>query len=297
MTGMSFYHDHMDLPVGNILHTGVPHHYWGCEAGESEIDFSRRRAQELETLIIKEGPETVGALIGEPVLGTGGIIPPPEGYWDAIQEVLGKYDVLLIADEVITAFGRIGANFGSEIYGMKPDLITVAKGLTSAYAPLSAVIIGQRVADVLSEHSDEIGVFSHGYTYSGHPISVAAANANLDILEREKIAQHVAANGSYLAESLSNAVKDEAIIGEVRGVGMLAAIEFVANPATKRRFNPELKIGPKMSAACLKNGLIARAMPHGDILGFAPPLITTRQDMEEIAEIVGKSVREVASKL
>ena len=297
MTGMSFYHDHMDLPVGNILHTGVPHHYWGCEPGESEIDFSRRRAQELETLIIKEGAETVGALIGEPVLGTGGIIPPPEGYWDAIQEVLGKYDVLLIADEVITAFGRIGANFGSEIYGMKPDLITVAKGLTSAYAPLSAVIIGQRVADVLSEHSDEIGVFSHGYTYSGHPISVAAANANLDILERENIAQHVAANGSYLAESLSNAVKDEAIIGEVRGVGMLAAIEFVAGPATKRRFNPELKIGPKMSAACLKNGLIARAMPHGDILVFAPPLITTRQDMEEIAEIVGKSVREVASKL
>ena len=294
MTGMSFYHEHMDLPVGNILHTGVPHHYWGSETGESESDFSKRRAEELEALIIEEGPDTVGALIGEPVLGTGGIIPPPTGYWDAIQEVLKKYDVLLIADEVITAFGRIGADFGSEIYGMQPDLITVAKGITSAYAPLSAVIIGQRVADALSVHSDEVGPFSHGYTYTGHPISVAAANANLDILERENIAGHVALNGGYLRECLSNAVEDEAIIAEVRGVGMLAAIEFVADPATKRRFDPGLKVGAQMSAACLKNGLIARAMPHGDILGFAPPLITTRQDMEEIAEIVAKSVREVA---
>ena len=297
MTGMSFYHDHMDLPVGNILHTGVPHYYWGCEAGESELDFSKRRADELEALIIKEGPDTVGALIGEPVLGTGGIIPPPAGYWDAIQQVLNKYDVLLIADEVITAFGRIGADFGSEIYGIKPDLITVAKGLTSAYAPLSAVIIGERVAGALSDHSDEVGVFSHGYTYSGHPISVAAANANLDILERENIAQHVADNGPYLKESLANAVKDDAIIAEVRGVGMLAAIEFVADPATRRRFDPGLKVGARMSAACLKNGLIARAMPHGDILGFAPPLITTRQDMDEIADIVRKSVAQVTREL
>lgn len=297
MTGMSFYHDHMDLPVGNILHTGAPHHYWGCQPGETELEFSRRRADELEAMILKQGPETVGAFIGEPVLGTGGIIPPPEGYWDAIQQVLNKYDVLLIADEVITAFGRIGANFGSEIYGMKPDLITVAKGLTSAYAPLSAVIIGDRVADALSSHSDEVGAFSHGYTYSGHPISVAAANANLDILERENIAAHVAANGIYLRDSLAEAVKNEAIIGEVRGVGMLAAIEFVADPATKTRFDVGLKVGARMSAACLKNGLIARAMPHGDILGFAPALITTRQDMEEIAGIVGQSVSEVIQQL
>ena len=297
MTGMNFYHAHMDLPVSNILHTGTPHYYWGCKPGESELEFSQRRAEELEAQILAEGPETIGAFIGEPVLGTGGITPPPEGYWDAIQKVLKKYDILLIADEVITAFGRIGANFGSEIYGMKPDLITVAKGLTSAYAPLSAVIIGDRVADALSEHSDEIGAFSHGYTYSGHPISVAAANANLDILEREKIPAHVAENGLYLRDSLANAVKDETIIGEVRGVGMMAAIEFVADPATKTRFDASLKVGARMSAACLKNGLIARAMPHGDILGFAPPLITTRKDIEDIAEIVKKSVAEVTQQL
>ena len=297
LTGMNFYHAHMDLPVSSILHTGVPHHYWGCEVGESEEEFSKRRAEELEALIIKEGPETIGAFIAEPVLGTGGIIPPPAGYWDAIQPVLQKYDVLLIADEVVTAFGRIGANFGSEIYHIKPDLITVAKGLTSAYAPLSAVLVGDKVATALSEHSDAIGAFSHGYTYSAHPISVAAANANLDVLENEKIAQHVAANGYYLKESLTKAVADQEIIAEVRGVGMLAAIEFVADPKAKQRFDPNLKVGAQISAACLKNGLIARAMPHGDILGLAPPLITTRQDMDEIASIVKKSVAEVAEKL
>ncbi len=297
MTGMSFYHDHMDLPMSNILHTGVPHHYWGAKSGESELEFSKRRAAELEELILQEGSDTIGALIAEPVLGTGGIIPSPEGYWDAVQAVLKKYDILLIADEVVTAFGRIGADFGCEVYGMQPDLITVAKGLTSAYAPLSAVIIGERVADILSEHSDEIGAFSHGYTYTGHPISVAAANANLDILERENISQQVAVNGPYLQQSLNEAVKDEPIIGEVRGVGMLAAIEFVARPETQQRFDSSLKVGARISASCLRNGLIARAMPHGDILGFAPPLITNRQDMDEIADIVKISVKEVTEEL
>ena len=277
MTGMNFYHAQMDLPVGNILHTGVPHYYWGAEPGESEIDFSKRRAAELEQMILAEGPATVGAFIGEPVLGTGGIIPPPEGYWDEIQAVLNKYDVLLIADEVVTAFGRIGAWFGSSIYGIKPDLITVAKGLTSAYAPLSAVIVGERVAQALSAHSDEVGVFSHGYTYSGHPICVAAANANLDILEQEHIVEHVADLGTTLRDTLAEAMADSQIVGEVRGVGMLAAVEFVADPANKTRFNASHKVGARISAACLNNGLIARAMPHGDILGFAPPLITTRR--------------------
>ncbi len=297
MTGMSFYHDHMDLPFANILHTGVPHHYWGSEAGESEEEFSKRRAEELEALILAEDPDTIGGFIAEPVLGTGGIIPPPAGYWDAIQPVLKKYNILLIADEVITAFGRIGANFGCDVYGIKPDLISTAKGLTSAYAPLSAVIIGEKVANALSEHSDKIGAFSHGYTYTGHPISVAAANANLDIIERDNIAQHVVDTGPYLQKSLANAVAGEPIIGEVRGVGMLAAIEFVADPATKKRFDPSLKVGAKLSAACLKNGLISRAMPHGDILGFAPPLVTTKQDIEEISSIVKKSVHEVTQML
>lgn len=297
MTGMNFYHAHMDLPVSGILHTGSPHYYWGANAGESELEFSRRRAAELEQMIIEEGPDTVAAFIAEPVLGTGGITPPPEGYWDEIQAVLRKYDVLLIADEVVTAFGRIGAWFGSSVYGMQPDLITVAKGLTSAYAPLSAVLIGERVTQVLSAHSDEVGVFSHGYTYSGHPICVAAANANLDLIEKEGIVEHVASLGTTLRDSLAVAVADAPIIAEVRGVGMLAAIEFVADPQTKTRFDPALKVGARVSAACLKNGLIARAMPHGDILGFAPPLITTIEEILEIATIVQTSVAQVVAEL
>ena len=297
MTGMAFYHDHMDLPVALICHANVPHYYWGAELGESETEFSARRAQELEQMILDEGPETVGAFIAEPVLGTGGIIPPPAGYWDKIQKVLNKYDVLLIADEVVTAFGRIGANFGSEVYGIKPDLITVAKGLTSAYAPLSAVLVGAKVAGALSAHSDKIGAFSHGYTYSGHPISVAAANANLDVLERENIVDHVRNLGDALRDTLASAVADLPIIGEVRGTGMLAAIEFVADPAKKVRFDAKHKIGARISAACLNNGLIARAMPHGDILGFAPPLITTQDDMDEIADIVSRSVASLCDEL
>ena len=297
MTGMKFYHDHMDLPVGNILHTGVPHYYWGARDGETEREFSARRAAELEKLILREGPETVAAFIGEPVLGTGGIIPPPEGYWSEIQEVLNRHEVLLIADEVVTAFGRIGADFGSTLYGMTPDLITVAKGLTSAYAPLSAAIVGDRIAKALSEHSDEVGPFSHGYTYSGHPLSVAAANANLDVLERDRIVEHVKGLGSTLRDGLADAVAESPIVGEVRGVGMLAAIEFVADPGEKKRFDPSHKVGARISAACLENGLIARALPHGDILGFAPPLITTRDDIREIAGIVQRSVAHVHSDL
>ena len=297
MTGMNFYHAHMDLPVKSILHTGVPHYYWGAEAGESELEFSRRRATELEQMILAEGPDTVGAFIAEPVLGTGGIIPPPEGYWDAMQAVLRKYEVLLIADEVVTAFGRIGAWFGSARYGIEPDLITVAKGLTSAYAPLSAVLIGARVADALSAHSDEVGAFSHGYTYSGHPICVAAANANLDVLEAEDIVGRVAGLGDALRDTLADAVAGSPIVGEVRGTGMLAAIEFVADVENKVRFDAAHKVGARISAACLANGLIARAMPHGDILGFAPPLITTREDMAEIAGITARSVAQVCDEL
>ena len=293
MTGMNFYHDHMDLPFGNILHTGVPHHYWGAEPGESEMDFSSRRAQELEDLIVREGPDTVGAFIAEPVLGTGGIIPPPEGYWPVIQAVLQKYDVLLIADEVVCGFGRIGTPFGSHMYGMEPDLVTVAKGLTSAYVPLSAAIIGEKVYNVMEQGSDKLGAFSHGYTYSGHPIGVAAANAVLDIVEREDLAGKAKTTGAYLQKRMHETFGGHPIVGEVRGIGMLAAIEFVADPKTKSRFEPALKIGAQVSKACRDRGLIARAMPHGDILGFAPPLIMSEDEVEQMLEMAKAALDEV----
>jgi L-2,4-diaminobutyrate transaminase len=297
MTGMSFYHNYMDLPVAGILHTGVPHYYWGAEAGESEEQFSARRARELEELIIREGPDTIGGFIGEPVLGTGGIIPPPKGYWAEIQAILRKYDVLFIADEVICGFGRLGVPFGCNLYDIEPDMVTVAKGLTSGYAPLSAAIISEHVFEVMSQGSETIGAFSHGYTYSGHTLCTAAANAVLDILERENITSNAATVGKYFQERMREAFGDNPIVGEVRGVGMLAAIECVADRTQKRRFASSQKVGAKLSAAALKHGLIARAMPQGDILGFAPPLVATKDDIDQIVESAELAVRDVADEL
>ncbi len=297
MTGMSFYHDHMDLPLPGILHTGVPHHYWGADPGETEAEFSARRAAELDAMIEREGPDTVGAFIAEPVLGTGGLIPPPAGYWPAIQAVLHKHDVLLIADEVICGFGRVGAPFGSHLYGMEPDLVTVAKGLTSAYVPLSAAIVGEKVYRVMEAGAERVGAFSHGYTYSGHPIGAAAANAVLDIVEREDLAGKARDTGAYLQSRLKATFAQLPIVGEVRGVGMLAAIEFVADREKKLRFDAGLKVGARISKAARDRGLIARAMPHGDILGFAPPLVTTREEVDEIVSIAEAAVRQVMDDL
>ncbi|MET4349512.1 aminotransferase [Bradyrhizobium sp. RT9a] len=297
MTGMSFYHDHMDLPFPGILHTGTPHHYWGAEPGETEEAFSRRRAAELEQLILREGPETVGGFIAEPVLGTGGITPPPAGYWQEIQTVLSRYDILLIADEVICGFGRTGADFGSTLYGIEPDLVTVAKGLTSGYVPLSAAIVGEKVYKVMEEGADRVGAFSHGYTYSGHPIAAAAANAVLDIVEKEALSDRAKTVGAHLQRRLKERFAQLEIVGEVRGVGLLGAVEFVADRQAKRRFDPELKVGARISKAARDRGLIARAMPHGDILGFAPPLVVSEAEIDEIVDLAYQATKQVMDEL
>lgn len=297
LTGLPVYHTAFDLPVKGVLHTSTPHHYWHATEGEDERAFSKRCAAELEEMILAEGPDTVAAFIGEPVLGTGGIIPPPEGYWDEIQAVLQKYDILLIADEVVCGFGRIGTPFGCDRYGIKPDLITVAKGLTSAYQPLSGAIVGEKVWKVLEQASDSIGPFSHGYTYSAHPVGAAAALANLDVIERDDLTGNAERVGGYLNQRLAETFGDHPIVGEVRGVGMLAAVEFVADPARKTRFDPSMKVGARLSAAVLAEGVIARAMPHGDILGFAPPLVMTREEVDEIVEKVGRGVAKVTDEL
>jgi L-2,4-diaminobutyrate transaminase len=297
MTGLSFFHDNMNLPLPAILHTGTPHHYWDAEPGETEEAFSRRRAAELEELIMREGPETIGAFIAEPVLGTGGIIPPPAGYWREVQAVLRRYDVLLIADEVICGFGRTGADFGSTLYGIEPDLVTVAKGLTSGYAPLSGAIVSERVYAVLEDAADTVGPFPHGYTYSGHPISAAAANAVLDIFEREKLSERARNVGAYFQTRLKERFAQLEIVGEVRGVGLLGAVEFVADRQTKRRFDPQLKVGARVSKAARDRGLIARAMPHGDILGFAPPLVVSQSEIDEIVELTYQATRQMMDEL
>jgi L-2,4-diaminobutyrate transaminase len=297
MTGLNFYHNFMDLPVSAIIRAESPHHYWGAIAGESEEDFSLRRAAELEALILREDPETIGAFIGEPVLGTGGLVPPPAGYWQAIQAVLRKYDILLIADEVITGFGRTGRLFGSQLYDIQPDLITIAKGLTSAYAPLSGVLVGERVYRAMEAGSETAGAFPHGYTYTGHPISVAAANANLDILFREDLTENAADVGAYMLAALHNAFDQIPITAEVRGIGLMLAVEFVADPITKRRLDPALTVAYRIAKQAREHGLITRPMPQSEALGFAPPLVLTRNDADQIVEIAAASTRHILDRL
>lgn len=294
LTGLASFHQHFDLPAADIKHAACPHFY-KAPAGMDEAAFVRHCAEDLEKLILAEGADTVAAFIGEPVMGTGGIIVPPKGYWQAIQAVLDKYDILLIADEVVCAFGRLGEKMGSQRYGMKPDLMTTAKGLTSAYAPLSAVIVGEKVWNVIDSASTRDGAMGHGWTYSGHPICAAAALANLDILERENITANAAEVGSYLNAQLRQTFEGHPLVGEVRGDGMLAALEFMADKDARTPFDPALKVGPKVSAACLERGMIARAMPHGDILGFAPPLVLTRAQADEVVGIAKAAVDAVAN--
>ncbi|MGB1540241.1 MAG: aminotransferase class III-fold pyridoxal phosphate-dependent enzyme, partial [Rickettsiales bacterium] len=214
-----------------------------------------------------------------------------------IQAVLKKYDILLIADEVVCAFGRTGENFGCHKYNIQPDLITTAKGLTSAYAPLSAVIVGDKVWKVLEQGADKWGPIGHGWTYSGHPLGAAAGLANLDIVMRENLAGNSKEVGGYLNEQMQTAFADHPLVGEVRGTGLLCALEFVADKANKKRLDPALKVGPRISAACLERGLIARAMPHGDILGFAPPLVITKAEVDEVVEITKSAVARVTDEL
>lgn len=294
LTGLPLFHKAFDLPLAPVLHTQCPHFWKYAEPGMTEPEFSKYCAEQLEKMILDEGPETVAAFIGEPFMGTGGLIPPPEGYWLEIQKVLKKYDVMLIADEVVTGFGRLGSWFGSGHYGIDPDIITVAKGLTSAYAPLSASILSERVCEVLDRGSDEFGAIGHGWTYSAHPIGAAAGLANLDVLEKDNMIENVRQVGGYFQGRMRDAFADHPLVGEVRGEGLLAAIEFVADKEKKEFFDPNVKFGAKMAAATLENGVIARAMPHGDILGFAPPLCVTEGEVDQIVDAVAKALEKVS---
>lgn len=211
--------------------------------------------------------------------------------------MLRRYDVLLIADEVICGFGRTGADFGCSLYEIEPDLVTVAKGLTSGYMPLSGAIVSEKVYKVMEEASDRVGAFSHGYTYSGHPIAAAAANAVLDIVEKERLRDRAKTVGEHFQKRLKERFAQLEIVGEVRGVGLLGAVEYVADRQTKRRFDPDLKVGARISKAARDRGLIARAMPHGDILGFAPPLVVSEAEIDEIVDLAYQATKQVMDEL
>ncbi len=293
LTGLELFHKKFDLPLAQVIHTEAPYYFRRPDPSQSESSFVGYCVDKLEALIKAEGPDTIAAFIGEPVLGTGGIVPPPQGYWPAIQAVLDKYDILLIADEVVTGSGRLGSMFGSDHYGMKPDIITCAKGLTSAYAPLSGSIVGQRVWDVLMQGTDENGVFGHGWTYSAHPIGAAAGIANLKLIDELGLVRNAGETGAYLNAQMQAALGDHPHVGEIRGEGMLCAVELVRDRDSRTFFDASEGVGARIVAAMLKRGVIARAMPQGDILGFAPPLCLTRAEADTIVAAAAESVREV----
>jgi len=297
LTGLELFHKAFDLPLAQVLHTDAPYYYRREDRSLSEEQFSQQCADRLEELILAEGPETVAAFIGEPILGTGGLVPPPAGYWEKIQAVLAKYDVLLIADEVITGFGRLGSMFGSDHYGIRPDLITIAKGLTSAYAPLSGVIVSEKVWKVLEKGSDALGAIGHGWTYSSHPLCTAAAIANLELVDSLGLVENAKLTGAYFKQALTDALAGHRIVGEVRGEGLAAAVEFVADKDDRVYFDPALKVGPRIYAATLARGVISRALPQGDILGFAPPLCLTRDEADIVVKAVAGAVESVEKEL
>ncbi|NEK23801.1 aminotransferase class III-fold pyridoxal phosphate-dependent enzyme [Sulfitobacter sp. JBTF-M27] len=293
LTGLELFHKKFDLPLAQVLHTEAPYYYRRADVDQSEADFVAHCVAELEALIEREGADTIAAFIGEPALGTGGLVPPPDGYWPAIQEVLDRHDILLIADEVVTGFGRLGSMFGSDHYGMRPDIITIAKGLTSAYAPLSGSIIGDKVWKVLEQGTDENGPIGHGWTYSAHPIGAAAGVANLKLIDSLGLIDNARDVGAYFKSALQAAVGEHAHVGEVRGEGLLCAVEFVEDREKRQFFDPSRKIGPKVNEALLKHSVISRAMPQGDILGFAPPFCLTHAEADEVAGKLAHAVKDV----
>jgi L-2,4-diaminobutyrate transaminase len=293
LTGLELFHKKFDLPLAQVVHTEAPYYFRRADMGMNEEEFSAHCAAQLEKLILDEGPDTVAAFIGEPVLGTGGLVPPPAGYWAAIQAVLKKYDILLIADEVVTGFGRLGSMFGSQHYGIEPDIITIAKGLTSAYAPLSGSIVSDKVWKVLEDGTDEFGAIGHGWTYSAHPICAAAGVANLKVIDDLNLIANAGEVGAYLKQALTDAVGDHPHVGDVRGEGMLCAVELVFNKPGRTFFDPDRKTGPAIASALLKRNVIARAMPQGDIIGFAPPMCLTMDEADIIAQAMKESVQEV----
>lgn len=294
LTGLDLFHRKFDLPFAQVLHTEAPYYFRRADRNQTEAQFVAHCVAELEAMIAREGADTIAAFIGEPVLGTGGIVPPPAGYWPAIQAVLDRHDILLVADEVVTGFGRLGTMFGSDHCGMRPDFITIAKGLTSAYAPLSGSIISDRVWKVLEQGTDENGPIGHGWTYSAHPIGAAAGVANLRLLDDLDLIANAGAVGGHLNRAMTEALGDHRNVGEVRGEGMLCAVEFVADRDSRTFFDPADKIGPKIAAKLLEQDqIIARAMPQGDILGFAPPFCLTQAEADTVVAATLRAVRAV----
>jgi 4-aminobutyrate---pyruvate transaminase len=294
LSGLPHVHRDFGLPLEGFVHTRCPHHYRHGEPGESEEAFAARLAAELEDLIVREGPDTVGGFIAEPIMGAGGVIMPPATYFRQVQAVLRKYDLLLIADEVITGFGRTGEVFGCREFEIEPDLITVAKGLSAGYMPIGGVLISEPVYQVMLEQSRKIGTFGHGFTYSGHPVAAAVALRALEIYDEDEIVDHVRAVAPHFAARVIE-LTAHPLVGHGRAAGLVGAIELMADPAQKVPFEPALKIGARVVEHALDYGVILR--PLGDVISFCPPLIVKTAEIDFLFDAVTRALDRMAAEM
>ena len=288
MTGLQANHRGFDLPIDRFLHTDCPHFYHFGLAGESEEQFAARLADNLEQLILAEGPDTVAAFIAEPLLGAGGVIPPPKGYFEKIQPILERYDILFIVDEVISGFYRTGNMFATETYALKPDLITLAKGLSAAYLPIGAVMMNERVYQTLLEGSRKYGIFGTGFTYSGHPVPAAVALETQRIYDSDRIGAHVNAVAPRFQRRLRE-LAEHPLVGEARGLSLIGAVELVEDKATRGNFDPALKLGAWVTNKAADHGLIARALAN-DSVALCPPLIISEAQIDEMFDCLRRAL-------
>jgi L-2,4-diaminobutyrate transaminase len=296
LTGIPLYHKAFDLPLDGVLHTSCPNFWKFGNPDESEEEFTNRMVKDLEDLILIEGPETIAAFIAEPVMGTGGVIIPTRDYYHRIQAILKEHDILLIVDEVITGFGRLGSWFGSSFYGIKPDLMSFAKGLTSAYFPMSAVAVADHVWQVLADGTPEVGVFGHGFTYSGHPVGAAVGLANLEIMEEENLVSNSAKIGPYLKQSLVGRLGGHPNIGQIRGEGLMIGVEYCAGRNSKEAPEMSPPAHKQVAMAAQERGLLTRALPFLPVNSFSPPLTFTKANADETVDIFVDSVESVFGK-
>ncbi len=288
LTGLPAFHKHFSLPMDDVIHLTSPHFYRQGREGESEAAFADRLAEELRDVIRQAGAENIAAMIAEPMMGAGGVIVPPAGYFERIQPILRENDILLIDDEVVCGFGRTGNPFGCQTFGMRPDTMTMAKALSSAYQPISAVAVPPFMFDAIEEAAGGVGLFAHGLTYAGHPVAAAVALRNLELMEERGIMAHAARMGEILQARLKP-LAEHPLVGNLRGIGLIAGLELVADKATKRAFPPSDKMAFKLAAACLAEGLVVRALP-GDTIAICPPLIITEDQIDELVEKLGRGL-------
>ncbi len=294
LSGLPQVHRDFGLPLQGVLHADCPHYYRFGEPGETEAQFTARLVLNLERLILSEGPDTIGAFIAEPLMGAGGVILPPAGYFEQVQAVLRKYDVLLIADEVITGFGRTGQMFGCQTYGIRPDLITVAKALSAGYQPIGAVLIGEPMHQVLLAQSRKIGTFGHGFTCGGHPVCTAVALRALQIYEEDDILGQVRARAPQFARRIAD-LASHPLVGDARSVGLVGAIELMADGRQRMPFEPGLRIGARVVQRALDQGVILR--PLVDTISFCPPLIIRPAEVDFLFDVVRRALDQVAAEL